>query len=141
MGEDTGEVADEDIWNLPDHNVLGLESPLASVPEINSAFRQLALKYHPDKQHGPTDKAKAEDRMKRLNVANRNMLKATRQRETPSNQRPAHPPTVSPTASISYGHMCEVSDIHCAADVAITFKLVPVRQRKPGDLTHDETST
>ena len=61
--------AEEDV---DPYEVLGLASHQASAAEIKSAYRKLALKWHPDKhsEDAPEEQAEAEAMFQRLNVAN-----------------------------------------------------------------------
>ena len=51
---------------------LGL-APEATIAEIKQAYRELSLKYHPDKSSG-TDRKKNEEKFKELNSANRVLM-------------------------------------------------------------------
>lgn len=53
-------------------------SPNASPEVIKAAYRQLALKYHPDKQARETDRRLAEERMKAINAAYETLIDPVR---------------------------------------------------------------
>ncbi len=66
----TGTSSDESVETLDPHTVLGVDRN-ASLDEVKRAYKQLALKYHPDKvQHlGEEFQKLAEDRFKDIQDA------------------------------------------------------------------------
>jgi tetratricopeptide (TPR) repeat protein len=67
-------------------------SPDAEPELIKAAFKALAKKYHPDRYTDPTEKAQAEQRMARINEAQRLL-------QSGSYSPPPKPETVSPQSS------------------------------------------
>lgn len=64
---------------------LGLSPEAASEPElVRAAFKALAKKYHPDGQSDPRAKAQAEEKMARLNEAQRLILSGEYRPPSPS---------------------------------------------------------
>lgn len=90
------------IWDLPDHEILGLDK-MATSKEIIKAWRKQSLRFHPDKETDPEKKEDAEDMMKRLNIAKQIMLRSCplgdNNPETPTSpndENPAGPGDPSP---------------------------------------------
>ena len=67
-------------------------SPDAEPELIKAAFKALAKKYHPDRYSNPREKARAEERMARINEAQR-MLQS-------GQYRPPPPPATSPSPGV-----------------------------------------
>lgn len=85
---------------------LGLSPEAASEPElIRAAFKALAKKYHPDAYPNPIEKARAEEKMKRLNEAQRLILSGEYRPSTHSSfelsisEQTTAPPPPPPSAS------------------------------------------
>lgn len=78
-------------------------SPDAEPELVKAAFKALARKYHPDRFQDPKEKAQAEERMKRINEAQRLIASGQYQPPTPpasESEQPARPQTPpSPTAT------------------------------------------